>query len=175
MAPTSSPRHVVLVGMMGAGKSTVGRLVAERLGRPLVDSDALIETRTGRTVREIFEADGEPAFRALEAAALVEALAAGTPSVIAAAGGVVISADNRAALAAADAVVVWLRADPAVLAPRVGRADHRPLIDDDPEASLRRLLDGREPWYAEVSDVVVDATLPPEVAAAAVLAAVDDG
>ena len=62
--------HLVLVGMMGAGKTTVGRLLAERLGRRLVDSDELIEARTGRTVREIFETDGEAAFRALETAAL---------------------------------------------------------------------------------------------------------
>lgn len=171
----TAPRHVVLIGMMGTGKTTVGRLLAERLGRPLVDSDAMIERQTGRTVREIFEADGEPAFRVLETAALVEALAVPTPLVIAAAGGVVLSAENRAALRAADAVVVWLRAEPAVLAGRVGAADHRPLLDRDAELSLRRLLEARAPLYAEVADVVVDASLLPATVVEAVVGAAGGG
>ena len=105
-------QHVVLVGLMGTGKTTVGRALAERLHRRLLDSDLLIEARTGRTVRQIFQDEGEPAFRALETEVLIEALAQTTPSVIAAAGGVVLSEQNRRALKAAPAKVVWLRAEP---------------------------------------------------------------
>ena len=83
--------HLVLVGMMGTGKTTVGTVLAQRLGRPLIDSDAEVEARTGRTVREIFETDGEAAYRALETEALVDALASPVPAVIAAAGGVVLA------------------------------------------------------------------------------------
>ncbi|MGH9272428.1 MAG: shikimate kinase [Ilumatobacteraceae bacterium] len=150
------PRHLVLVGMMGAGKTTVGEAVAARLDRRFADSDELIEARTGRTVREIFEADGEAAFRALETEALVEALDDHEPLVIAAAGGVVLRQANRDALTRDDALVVWLQADPEVLADRVEVGDHRPLLGDDPEAALRRLLPEREQWYAEVADEVVD-------------------
>ena len=109
----------MLVGMMGSGKTTVGRLVAQRLGRRFVDSDEQVEARAGRTVREIFEAEGEAAFRALEAGALAEALAAPEPAVVAAAGGVVLDPGNRRALREA-ATVVWLRAGPGVLASRAG-------------------------------------------------------
>ena len=149
-------RHVVLVGMMGTGKTTVGRLLAARLGRALVDSDELIESQAGRTVREIWLTDGEPVFRVLETAALRDALAEPDPLVIAAAGGVVLSAGNRAALRDADALVVWMRAAPGVLVGRVGRAEHRPLLDDDPAATLRRMQNEREPLYREVADVVLD-------------------
>ena len=116
MAPHAP--HLVLVGMMGAGKTTVGRRVAALLRRPLIDSDELIEGRTGRTVRQIFETDGEPAFRALETEALVDALAEPEPLVIAAAGGVLLREENRDALRRSSAKVVWLRADPDVLAER---------------------------------------------------------
>jgi 5-deoxy-5-amino-3-dehydroquinate synthase len=142
--------------MMGAGKTTVGRHVAAGLGRRLVDSDELIEARTGRTVRQIFEADGEPAFRVLETAALVEALAEPEPLVIAAAGGVLMREENRVALQRSRALVVWLRADPAVLAERAARGEHRPLLDGDPDAAMRRLLPAREPLYRAAADAVVD-------------------
>lgn len=147
--------HLVLVGMMGSGKTTVGRVLADRLGRPLHDSDEMIERRTGRTVREIFRDEGEDAFRRLETDVLGEALDASEPAVIAAAGGSVLRPENRAMLAAADAQVVWLRADPALLAERVRGATHRPLLDGDAAATLRRMLTDREPLYREVADAVV--------------------
>lgn len=148
-------QHVVLVGLMGTGKTTVGRALAERLGRPLFDSDAVIEARTGRTVRQIFLDEGEPAFRALETEVLLEALATETPSVIAAAGGVVLSEQNRAAIRGARAKVVWLRATPEQLVERVRAGGHRPALDDDPAGTLRRMHDSREPLYREVADMVV--------------------
>jgi len=155
MSPPSSARHVVLVGLMGVGKSAVGPELAERLDRPYADSDRDIEARTGRTVREIFEEDGEAAFRRLESEVLAEALAEGRPAVVAAAGGVVLDPANRRLLRER-AWAVWLRADPAVLATRVGDSDHRPLLRDDPEGTLRRLAAERAPLYAEVADLTVD-------------------
>lgn len=148
-------QHLVLVGLMGAGKSTVARLLGERLGRRVVDSDAVIEAQTGRTVREIFQVDGEPAFRTLETAVLLEALADPEPLVIAAAGGVVLRDENRAALRRPDVRVVWLAADPAVLVERVRSGGHRPALDDDPAGTLRRMHDSREPLYREVADLIV--------------------
>ncbi len=160
--------HLVLVGMMGVGKSTVGRLVAAELDRPLFDSDEMIEARTGRSVREIWSTDGEAAFRSLETDTLVEALAEAEPSVIAAAGGVVLSEVNRTVLRDADAHVVWLLADVDVLVARVRNGAHRPLLDDDPEAVLRSLYEVREPLYQEVADAVVsvDHRTPQDVARA---------
>ncbi len=158
---------MVLVGMMGSGKTTAGRRVAAALGRPFVDSDAQVEARTGRTVREIFETEGEPAYRVREREALIAALEAEEPSVIAAAGGVVLDPENRAALARA-ATVVWLRADPAVLAGRVaGGRDHRPLLAADPLGTLTRLAGERHDLYEEVADHVVDVdhVRPPDLVA----------
>ncbi len=160
--------HLVLVGMMGVGKSTVGRIVAAELDRPLFDSDQMIEERTGRTVREIWSTDGEAAFRALETDTLLEALAEPEASVIAAAGGVVLSDRNREVLQGVDAHVVWLLADIEVLVDRVRGGAHRPLLDDDPEGTLRRMYVDRAPLYQEVADAIVsvDHRSPNDVAKA---------
>ena len=153
--PSPDGRHLVLVGMMGAGKSTVGRAAARRLGRPFLDSDAEIEARTGRTVRQIFERDGEPAFRRLESEVLADALASKAPAVIAAAGGVVLDATNRRLLHDGG-TVVWLRADPATLVDRVRNGVHRPLLAEDPAGVLDRLATEREDLYREVAHRIVD-------------------
>jgi shikimate kinase len=143
--------------MMGAGKTTVGRAVAERLGWAFVDSDQQVEARTGRTVADIWRAEGEPRFRRLEAEALADALAAAEvePTVIAAAGGVVLDPRNRALLRERSPVV-WLRGRPETLAARVGTGTHRPLLGDDSLGALTRLSAEREPFYREVADAVVD-------------------
>ncbi len=151
----AADQHLVLVGLMGSGKSTVARAAADRLGRRVIDSDTVIESATGRTVREIFADDGEDAFRSLETAALVEALADPEPAVIAAAGGVVLRGENRAALKQANARVVWLCATPAVLVERVTSSGHRPLLDADPAGTLQRMFDTRQSLYREVADVIV--------------------
>ena len=141
--------------MMGVGKTTVGRVLGERLGRRVLDSDLVIEARTGRTVREIFATDGEAAFRAMETEALIEALTEQEPVVIAAAGGVVLSERNRTALRDSPSKVVWLCADPATLVERVRSGGHRPLLDDDPAATLQRMFDERAPLYRQVADAIV--------------------
>ncbi len=150
---------IVLVGMMATGKTSVARQLARRLGRNVYDSDAMIVARTGRTVAQLFDEGGEPAFRSLETEVLDEALAAHPPGIVAAAGGVVLSAANRDRLrrtSESGGVVIWLRADPAVLARRVHPGDHRPLLADDPAGTLARLSAEREALYAAVADRVVD-------------------
>jgi shikimate kinase len=146
--------HVLLVGMMGSGKSTVGHIVADRMRRPFRDSDALVERRTGKSVPTIFATRGEPSFRAEERAVLAAALASSVPSVISVAGGAVIDPGTRSRLRAAG-VVVWLDAAPEVLAARVGNGKSRPLLKGDPVGNLKRLDAIRRPVYRELSDVVV--------------------
>jgi shikimate kinase len=139
--------------MMGSGKTTVGRRVAAALDRPFLDADAELEERSGRSVREWFAESGEDAFRDAESATLTALLDLPEPVVIAAGGGVVVRAENRAALAGP--FVVLLDAGPAFLASRVARKAHRPLIDDDLSGTLERLHRERGAWYLEVADAVV--------------------
>jgi shikimate kinase len=168
---------ILLVGMMAAGKSSVGRRLAERRGWEFFDSDKQIETITGRTVAEIWRTDGEPAFRRLEAQVLADALASTRARVIAAAGGTVLDPQNRR-LMELHHPVVWLRARPETLAGRVavGSTTHRPLLDNDPAGVLQRLDATRRPYYEEVADVVVDVDdLTADQVAACVEAALEHG
>ena len=155
MSP-APPVHLALVGMMGSGKTTVGRRVAATLHRVFFDSDEMIEAREGQTVREIWLERGEPAYRALETQVLQEAMSGQEPAVIAAAGGVVLRETNRRLLVAQNVFTVRLFVDPAVLLSRVGRHVHRPLLDDDPAATLQRLATEREALYEEVADATVE-------------------
>lgn len=149
-APPSSPhagRPIVLVGLMGAGKSTVGRRLAARLHLPFVDADNEIETAAGMSVSDIFERFGEAHFRDGERRVIAR-LFDGTRKVIATGGGAFINDDTRA-LILEQAVAIWLDADAAVLAERVRRRDTRPLLrGKDPRAVLMELARVRNPFYA---------------------------
>lgn len=149
-----SARHLVLVGMMGAGKSTVGEACATRLRRGFVDTDALVEANSGETVAEIFSR-GEAEFRARERQVVADVAVSPAPLVVACGGGAVIDPDNRQALRASG-VVVWLRATPETLAARVGDGAARPLLAGDPIGALRRLASLRADAYAASADAVID-------------------
>jgi shikimate kinase len=146
-------RSVVLVGMMGAGKSSVGRRVALRLGIPFVDADTEIEKAAGMSISDIFAIRGEGEFRAGEARVILRLLEGG-PQVLATGGGAFINPDTRAAIAA-KGISIWLKAEPDVLMKRIKRRQDRPLLHTaDPAATLRKLLDEREPVYA-LADLTV--------------------
>jgi shikimate kinase len=156
--------RVLLIGMMGAGKSTTGHLLAMRLGWPFLDSDDEVIRTTGRTVPEIWKADGEAAFRAEESRVLAAATTSDGPVVIGVAGGAVLDPENQARIRKAG-LVVWLRADVAVLAERVGDGVGRPLLEGGPAAAIRRLSAARAPIYADLADLTfdVDRMSPPQV------------
>jgi shikimate kinase len=155
MADAKHP-HVVLVGLSGTGKTSIGRIVAQRLAMPFLDADDAIEAREGRSVREVFAQDGEARFREIEADVMGASLAATVPTVTAAGGGAVVSAATRERLQRDDVFCVWLTAQPAFLASRAAGKAHRPLLDDDPVGALTRLAEERQPWFDAVADAVVD-------------------
>lgn len=154
--PAPGPHHVVLVGLMGSGKTTVGRRVASALRRRFLDADDELAIRTGRDVREWFDGEGEAAFRQAEAGVLVAILASAEPLVVATGGGAVVTEATRRRLGADDVTVVWLHGDPAFLASRTKPKPHRPLLAGDARATLERLFAERHGWYAEVADLTVD-------------------
>lgn len=146
-------RSVVLVGMMGAGKSSVGRRVALRLGIPFIDADTEIEKAAGMTISDIFAVRGEAEFRAGEARVILRLLEGG-PQVMATGGGAFLNPDTRAAIGA-KGISVWLRAEFDVLMKRIRRRQDRPLLKTaDPAATVRKLLEEREPVYA-LADLAV--------------------
>ncbi len=153
--PEVRSTHVVLVGLMGSGKTTVGKKVAKLIGHRFVDADVELEARTGRSVASWFE-DGEPAFRAAEAALLDDLLSDPAPLVLGAGGGVVVTASNRRRLQEHDVTVVYLHGSPEFLASRVQAKAHRPLLSDDPFAVMGQMYEQRDGWYREVADAVVE-------------------
>jgi shikimate kinase len=158
IAERSRGKRVLLVGMMGAGKSTVAALLAARLGWPVIDTDTIVERQAGSTVAEIFARDGEEVFRAAEAGAIAGLRAGQEPLVVSVGGGAVVSEANREALREAG-TIVWLRASPATLAARVGTGRSRPLLSRsglDPQSALAQLAVEREGYYQAAADLVVD-------------------
>jgi shikimate kinase len=146
-------RSVVLVGMMGAGKSSIGRRVALRMGIPFVDADAEIEKAAQMTIPELFSQRGEAEFRAGEARVILRLLESG-PQILATGGGAFMNADTRAAIAA-KGISIWLNAEFDVLMKRIRRRHDRPLLKtDDPGATLRQLIEVRYPVYA-LADLTV--------------------
>ena len=147
-------RHLVLVGLSGAGKTTVGRRVAAALGGLFVDLDAEVERRAGKSARRVFAEDGEAAFRAHEAACARDALL-GPPSILAAGGGYTESEANRSAARGAG-LLVYLSVGIDAATARLAGAGDRPLVDGaDPALRLRELLDRREKGYLEADHTVV--------------------
>lgn len=157
MNATRNIVNLALIGFMGTGKSSVGRLVADQLRFEFLDTDELIESRAGKTINEIFAQNGEPSFRALECQ-LVEELAARTHTVISTGGGLPVNPANLTSLKQ-HALVVCLWSSPEKIFERVREQSHRPLLHDpDPLARIRTLLAVREPFYKQ-ADVLLNSEL----------------
>lgn len=159
MSPRSPVRHVVVIGLMGAGKTTIGRALAARLGIPFDDSDAWLEGSTGLTARELDEQLGTIRLHELEAAHLLAAAAAPTRSVIAAAASVVEDPRCVAALEADGVLVVLLRASVETLVDRFDRGAHQPLHGADPGSMFRAQLEGRGAILERLAAIAVDVDL----------------
>lgn len=168
--PEPITRPIVLIGLMGVGKTTVGRRLAQRLKLPFVDADAEIEAAAGMTVAEIFERFGEPHFRDGERRVIAR-LIDGAPKVIATGGGAFLNEETRA-LILDQATAIWLDAAPKVLAERVAKRDHRPLLrGKDPLKVLTELAEIRNPVYALAPIHIVSKVAPHEATVSAILAA----
>jgi shikimate kinase len=148
--------HVWLIGMMGSGKTSVGRVLAERLEIPLYDTDATVEANAGMTITEIFDRFGESRFRELEAIA-VQVIASQDDGVVSTGGGVVLNSLNTATMRSSGRTVL-LEVATDTLATRVGDALDRPLVSEDPETHLREIAAAREDRYRAAADIVVDAS-----------------
>lgn len=154
-AGMSKKNSIFLVGLMGAGKTTVGKLLAKQLGKTFIDADHEIEARTGVKIPVIFEIEGEAGFRKREEL-VIEELAARPDIVLGTGGGAVLSARNREQLRS-QGTVVYLRGTPEQLCERTRHDRNRPLLQtEDPLAKLRELYAQRDPLYREIADLVVD-------------------
>ena len=166
-------RTIVLVGLMGAGKTKIGRRLAMRLALPFADSDSEIETAAGETIEEIFRNRGEAVFRDGERRVIARLLAQPT-HVLATGGGAFMDPATRA-LILRRGVSVWLRADLDVLAARVARRNNRPLLQArDPRGVLAELIERRHPVYAEADIIIDSGEGPPELTTTRVIAALAD-
>lgn len=164
-------RPIVLVGMMGAGKTTVGRRLAARLGRTFLDSDEEIETAAGMSIEDIFAKHGEPEFRAGEARVIARLLKQ-RDIVLGTGGGAFMQADTRAVIKA-DAVSVFIKAEFELLFARVSRRSNRPLLKTaNPRETLKKLIELRYPVYAEADVTVVSRDVPQDQVASQLIEAV---
>ncbi len=171
LAAALGRRSIVLVGMMGAGKSSIGRRLAARIAIPFVDADAEIEEAADMSIADIFAVYGEPYFRAGEARVIARLLDHG-PQVLATGGGAFMNAQTRATIAS-NGVSVWLKADLDVLTKRLRRRNDRPLLKtDDPVATLAKLLLDRDPIYAEADVTVISRDVTHDVIVDEIVAAV---
>ena len=170
LAAALGQRSIVLVGMMGAGKSSIGRRLAARLGIPFSDADAEIEEAAGMSIADIFEAHGEPSFRSGEARVIARMLEQG-PQVLATGGGAFINPQTRARIQE-KGISVWLKAEIEVLSRRLRRRNDRPLLKTaDPAATLATLLAARNPVYGEANLVVMSRDVPHDVIVEEIVAA----
>jgi shikimate kinase len=161
-------RSVVLVGLMGCGKSAIGRRLAHKLALPFVDADEEIEKAAGKSIEDIFADHGEPYFRDGERKVLARLLRSG-PQVLATGGGAFMNDETRAAIAEFG-VSVWLKAELALLVRRVGKRGNRPLLKGgDPEVVLQSLMDKRYPVYAEADITVESRDVPHDVIVAEII------
>lgn len=165
-------RTIVMVGLMGAGKTSIGKRLAQRLGVPFIDADHEIESAAGCTIEEIFERYGEVAFRDGERK-IIQRLLERPPHVLATGGGAFMDSETRARIKAAG-VSVWLKADLDVLVRRVSRRNNRPLLKrGEPREVLAKLMEQRYPVYAE-ADICIDSLdAPPETTVERVIEAID--
>ena len=167
------PRSVVLIGLMGAGKTAVGRRLANRLDLAFIDADSEIEVAAGASISEIFAEHGEAYFRQGERKVIARLLENG-PQVLATGGGAYMNPDTRANIKA-HGLSVWLKADIKVLMKRVGRRDNRPLLAaGDPEKVMKKLMEERYPIYAEADVTVESRDVPHDVIVGAVIDALAD-
>ena len=153
------PRNIVLVGMMGVGKTTVGRRLAPKLGLPFYDADEEIEKAAGMSVAELFRLHGEASFRSGEAK-VIERLILGEPHVLATGGGALLDQGTRA-LIAAKSISIWIQADPETIFRRAARRGTRPLLKTgNPRETIERLIKEREQYYA-AADIHIESQAGP--------------
>lgn len=176
-ADAGQPEHIVLIGLMGAGKTSVGAAVGARMDRPMIDVDDVILERTGMTVRELWERGGEVTYRPLERDAVLNTLSGDGPDVLGAPAGAVMDPLVQEAFTAADTFTVFLQAEVSTLAGRVSPNDHRPLLGRDPVGTLRTMRQDRTATYLGLADLTLDVEgrTPEELAHAIVAALPTDG
>ncbi len=169
--PAPRARTLVLVGMMGAGKSSVGKRLAQALDLPFKDADEEIERAAGLSIPDIFALRGEAEFREGERRVIARLLD-DPPHVLATGGGAFVNPETRALVRRKNAFSIWLKADPEVLARRVGRKDNRPLLHGkDPRQALTELLAAREPAYSQADLIIESNDGPHQYTVDAILAA----